>query len=170
MVVFTDLDCLPIILINKAYHYGETYYVCFLDSVCFVFVDVGNDTAAVTLLIISLMIFCRYSLLRLHGNACRFLHKCHKHPSRHQWHRVRSSPVYLWLHHRLQPDGAQWCVADSSLITCITDHTLKSASIGHGELDCTWKFLTQVKIVLNYRTTLVEVISRFRLNVMLHDL
>lgn len=53
---------------------------------------------------------CRYSLLRLYGNACGFLHKCHQHPGRHQWHRVRSSSVYLRLHHRVQPAGAQWCV------------------------------------------------------------
>lgn len=56
------------------------------------------------------MVLCRYSLLCLYGNARSILHKRHQYPSRHQWHRVRSSSVYLWLHHRLQPAGAQWCV------------------------------------------------------------
>ncbi len=63
------------------------------------------------------MILCRCSLLRLHGNACSILHKRHQHPSRHQWHWVRSSPVYLRLHHNLQPAGAQWCVVCFSILT-----------------------------------------------------
>lgn len=95
---------------------------------------------------LSFMIFCRYSLLRLHGNARGVLHKRHQHPSGHQRHRVRSSPVYLRLHHRLQPAGAQRCVlcfppSPSTLqFTLSAPPVLNVVDMGFGVIVSHWQF------------------------------
>lgn len=73
----------------------------------------------------NVMIFYRYSLLCLHGNACSILHECHQHPCRHKWHWVWSGPFYLWVYYHFQPAGAQWCVIVLFLI--IVDQTFYTA-------------------------------------------
>lgn len=56
-------------------------------------------------------LFCRYSLLCLHGNAGSILHKCHQHLSRHQRDWIWTSSFYRRLYHHLQCAGAQWWVS-----------------------------------------------------------
>lgn len=43
----------------------------------------------------------RYLVLCVYGNASCVLHKRHQHPGWDQWHRVRTGPLYLRLHHHL---------------------------------------------------------------------
>lgn len=56
-------------------------------------------------------LFCRYSLLCLHGNAGSLLHKCHQHLSRHQRDWIWTSSFHRRLYHHLQCAGAQWWVS-----------------------------------------------------------